>query len=129
MKFTKRKSRKRPEDTLQIRVFEEVAKRGVPDALFWHVPNQVNRRGKAAMLQVVNLKRMGLKPGWPDINALRAGNFYALELKTLTGRTSEIQMQRRMEINEAGGFAAEAIGLDAALKCLESWGLIRGKVQ
>ena len=29
----------------------------------------------------------------------------------------------------AGGFASEAVGLDAAIRCLESWGVLRGLTQ
>jgi hypothetical protein len=32
-------------------------------------------------------------------------------------------------VHAAGGFAAEAVGLDAAIRYLESWGLLQGTTQ
>lgn len=122
---TKKRSRHKPEDAIQKAVFEHIDRRAVPGAIFWHVPNQGRRGGLAGLKDGARYKALGLRPGWPDINALHDGKFFALELKAMSGRSTEIQMLRRMEINAAGGFAAEAMGLNAALACLESWGLLK----
>jgi hypothetical protein len=52
---------------------------------------------------------------------------YALELKAEEGRATEAQLAFIAKINEVGGCAAVATGLDRALACLEAWGLLKGK--
>jgi hypothetical protein len=64
-----------------------------------------------------------------DIRAVHDSRFYALELKASGRRSTAAQIAFRDEINAAGGFAAEAVGIDAARRCLESWGLLRGQTQ
>jgi len=44
------------------------------------------------------------------------------------GRSTEAQLAFRAAVNAAGGFAAEAQGIDAALAVLTTWGLLRGHV-
>jgi len=64
-----------------------------------------------------------------DVCILHDGRFYALELKASGCRSTEAQIAFRDAVNAAGGFAAEAVGLDAALACLRGWNLLRGDVQ
>ena len=69
-------------------------------------------------------------PGIPDVIALHDGKFFALELKAdQSKRPTESQLEAIDRINAAGGFAAIAHGLDAALACLTTWGLLRGTAQ
>ena len=75
------------------------------------------------------LAGLGVWAGVADICAVHRGQFYALELKAPSGRSTTARIAFRDEINAAGGFAAEAVGVDAALRCLESWGLLRGQTQ
>jgi hypothetical protein len=53
--------------------------------------------------------------------------FYALELKAEGGRPTVEQLDFINKINEANGYGAVAIGLNAALSCLEAWKLLLGK--
>jgi hypothetical protein len=46
-----------------------------------------------------------------DICAVHRNQFYALELKAPGGRSTTAQIAFRDEINAAGGFAAEAVGI------------------
>lgn len=78
------------------------------------VPN--NPRGR---------RTVGFKAGIPDVWAVHDGKVFALELKTETGRPSEEQMETVSRINEAGGFATIAEGLDKAIAICEAWGLLR----
>ena len=72
---------------------------------------------------------MGVLAGVADLCILHAGRFYVLELKAPGGRSTEAQIAFRDSVNAAGGFASEAVGLDTALRVLESWGLLKGAVQ
>jgi hypothetical protein len=50
-------------------------------------------------------------------------------LKAPGCRSSAAQVAFRDSINAAGGFADQAVGLDAAIRILEPWRLLRGVVQ
>jgi hypothetical protein len=117
--------RRRPEQEIQRSVVSHLRCRGARGAVWWHVPNGGFRRPAEAKI----LAGLGVRAGVADIVALHDGKFYALELKSLSGRSTASQIAFRDEINAAGGFAAEAVGLDAAIRCLESWGLLKGSVQ
>ena len=58
------------------------------------------------------------KSGVPDILAVIDGIFYAIEVKTPTGRTSPIQDYQIMKINEAGGKAFVARSVEDLLENL-----------
>ena len=50
------------------------------------------------------LKRMGLKPGFPDLIVFWKSVAILFELKTAKGRLSEAQEQTHMELQRAGVF-------------------------
>jgi hypothetical protein len=116
--------RRRPEQQIQRSVVDHLRCRGARDPVWWHVPNGGARREKEAAI----LKGLGVRPGVADICVVHDGKFFALELKAPSGRSSAAQIAFRHEINAVGGFDAEAVGLDAAVRCLESWGVLRGRV-
>jgi hypothetical protein len=58
-----------------------------------------------------------------------AGKSYAIELKSENGRTSDAQCGMLSRLSEAGVETTVCHGIDRALGVLESWGLLRGKVQ
>src|SRR6478609_642957 len=116
--------RRRPEQTIQRSVVQHLRCRGARGAVWWHVPNGGFRRPAEAKI----LAGLGVRAGVADICVVHDGKFFALELKAPSGRSSDAQIAFRDEISAAGGFAAEAVGLDAAIRCLESWGLLRGRV-
>jgi hypothetical protein len=93
--------------------------------VFWHTPNGGFRTKATAAI----LKSLGTLAGVADICILYNGRFFALELKAPGGRSTAAQLAFRDSVNAAGGFAAEAVGLDAAVRVLESWGLLRGVAQ
>ena len=102
------------EGDIQRAVFDNLRKRAVPGAVFWHVPNGPEARCKAGYLAGVS-----------DINILHRGDFYAMELKKDGGRPSEDQLKFLSKINTAGGYGCVAEGLDQALQILEAWGVMR----
>jgi hypothetical protein len=117
-------ARRRHEQEIQRSVVQHLRRRGARGAVWWHVPNGGARRKTEAAI----LKGLGVRAGVADICVVHGGKFFALELKAPSGRSTPAQMAFRDGINAAGGFAAEAVGLDAAILCLESWGLLRGRV-
>jgi hypothetical protein len=113
--------RKRPEALIQETVVKHLQRRAPKDCFYWHTPNG----GYRTPWEAVAFKRLGVIPGVPDICAVHDGKFFGLELKAPGGRSTEAQLLARANIERAGGFASEALGLDRALAVLESWGLLR----
>ena len=77
------------------------------------------------MREAVELKRQGVQAGVSDLILLHDGKAFALELKAENGRLSEAQREFMDAFNNAGGFATCAVGIDQAVKVLETWSLIR----
>jgi len=77
------------------------------------------------VIEAVNLKRMGVRPGVSDLILFHNRELFALELKAPGGRPTVEQMEFQSDIRDAGGHAFVAIGLDEALNCLNMWGLLR----
>jgi hypothetical protein len=120
-----RRKRANPEAIIQRAVFQHIRYRGVPNMVAFHCPNG----GWRTAVEGAILKGLGVMPGIPDVIALHNGKLYALELKAdQSSRPTESQLEAIDRINAAGGFAAIAVGLDAALNCLTAWGLLRGTV-
>lgn len=115
----------RPEDAIQRAVVQHLRARGARDLVFWHTPNG----GKRRRVEAAIFKGLGVRAGVADIVALHRGRFYALELKAPGGRPTESQIQFLQDVNKAGGYSALCEGLDRALSCLETWGLLRGQAR
>jgi hypothetical protein len=116
---------RRPEDAIQRAVFDHIRARGVPGLFSFHCPNG----GKRSISEAVRFKAMGVRAGVPDVWSLYGGRTYALELKPPKGRLSGDQIIAHEQIETAGGLVATAYSLDAALACLEGWGLLRGEAR
>lgn len=110
------------EDAIQMAVVQHMRARKVPGVVFWHTPNG----GKRNIIEGAKFKKMGVRAGVSDIVAVHNGRIFALELKAPGGRATESQMEFISDVNAAGGFGCIATGLTEALKCLETWGLLRG---
>ena len=87
-------------------------------------------------MEAAIMKGLGTMAGVSDILAVAPAvcqcgapkvEFYALELKAEGGRATEAQLAFIAGINAAGGYAAVATGIDAALRCCEAWKLLLGK--
>jgi hypothetical protein len=52
---------------------------------------------------------------------------FALEIKSETGRLSEHQTEMLSRLENAGVCTAVCHGLDASIKCLEAWHLLKGR--
>ncbi len=111
------------EASIHRAVVSHLHARGVPGLLWWHCPNDA-KRGPGTYRR---LQQMGLLAGVADLVFLHDGRFYALELKSESGRPTEAQLEFRDNVLAAGGYAAIVNGLDRALLVLEMWGLLRGQ--
>jgi hypothetical protein len=117
-----RTRRQSPEAAIQRAVFQHLAARGAPGVFAFHPANGGYRKSIEAAI----LKGLGVRPGVPDVIAIREGRVYGLELKAEGGRTTEKQLETIAAMEAAGAFTAIAEGLDRALTVLEAWGLLRG---
>ena len=121
----------RPEQVIHRAAIQHLRQRAVPGVVFWHTPNGAalggKRNRKGISIQGSIMKGLDVRPGVSDIVALHAGRFFALELKAPGGRPTEAQCEFLADVARAGGFTAVAEGIDAALRALEGWGLLRGQ--
>jgi hypothetical protein len=117
--------RARPEQTIQRALLGHIAVRAVDHLYAFAVEGGGYRRKAEAAI----LKGLGIVAGIPDLIIIHEGN--ALELKSDGGRLSEVQKAAHAGLREAGATVAVAYGLDAAIKQLENWKLLklRGRVQ
>jgi hypothetical protein len=113
---------KRPEQDIQKAVVLHLRQRGAPGLVFTHPANG----GFRTSIEGAIFKSLGMRPGVSDLLLWRAGKFYALEIKARDGRLSPLQAEFIADIERAGGFACCVEGVDAALRTLEAWGLLRG---
>lgn len=95
---------------------------------FAAIPNGGFRNKKNAAI----LKRMGVRPGVPDILIFDSPPNYpmqkgaALEMKCLSGGTVSPEQQDWLDyFNSNGWMAGVAKGLDGALALLRNWGYIK----
>lgn len=114
--------RAQPEAAIQKAIVQHLKLRAAPGVFYFSIPNG----GWRSPVEAAIMKSTGTRPGVPDLCLVHEGKAYFLELKSETGRVSEHQLKAIDDINEAGGFACVAYGLDAALQILTMWGLLRG---
>jgi hypothetical protein len=112
------------EQQIQRGVFQNLRVRGAPGAFFWHPFGGGFRRPKEAAIY----KGLGAIAGLPDVMILHQGKLYCVELKREGGRLSEIQERALIKLREAGAMATHCHGLDQALRLLEAWGILKGRV-
>jgi hypothetical protein len=120
-----RPRRQRPEQTIQRAVFQHLAMRGAPNVFAFHVPLG-GLRSKAEAAIMVGL---GVRAGVPDVLCIHLGRIYGMELKADGGSVTPVQLRTLAAMEAAGATTAIATGLDAALRKLEDWGILRGRVQ
>ena len=114
----------RPEQGIHRTVIQHLQTRGAPGLVYIHVPNG----GFRQPIEAAIFKGLGVRAGVSDLLLWHNAKSYVLELKAKGGPT-EAQSQFLADMRNAGAFADVAVGLEAALRKLESWGLLRGRVQ
>ena len=112
--------------TIQIKRSETEEQIAVADYLnllglcFAHIPNEGKRTPVAAAI----LKRMGMKPGFPDLLILEPRGKYhglAIEMKSLKGRASADQKDWLKRLHEKGYATALCYGADAAIQVINKY--------
>jgi VRR-NUC domain len=112
----------RPEDAIQRCVFAHIRARGVSGLVAIHVGNGGYRRPAEARI----MSGLGVTPGVPDVLLWHDNKSFALEIKSENGRLSPHQTEMLARLDSAGVVTAVCHGLDASIKCLEAWQLLRG---
>ena len=87
---------------------------------YMHIPNEGKRSPAAAAL----LKKIGLKPGFPDLFILEPRNGYhglAVEMKRIGGRVSENQWIWIHRLNSKGYVARVCYGADEAIALIKKY--------
>lgn len=119
----KRQPSRMSEQAIQRAVFDHIKRRGERDVYAFHCPNG----GARKRIEAAIFKGIGVRPGIPDVIIIHAAKLYALELKTEAGKLSFAQVTAQAEMRAAGCVTATTYGEDAAIRQLESWGILRGK--
>jgi hypothetical protein len=113
----------RAEQQIQRAVFQHIRARGVPGLFAFHPPNG----GYRTRLEGAVLKGMGVVAGVPDIILIDRAKVYGLELKVDGNKPTPAQTETMAAMERAGATVAHAQGVDAALRQLENWKLLRGR--
>jgi hypothetical protein len=114
-------SRRRIEDGIQRAIFEHLCWRGSAVTFAFHCPDGGARTG----IEGAILKGLGVVAGVPDIMVIYNGHTYVLELKAAGGQLSSSQQHVHERLRAAGAEVAVVAGLNAALRQLETWKLLR----
>jgi hypothetical protein len=116
--------RRQPEAQLQRAVLEHLRWRGVPGLFVFHYP----AGGWRSPVEAAIFKSLGVVAGVPDLLIICDSRCFGLELKTGQGRLTPTQIDTQARMRAAGATVGTAIEIDAALKLLEQWGLLRSDV-
>ena len=74
--------------------------------------------------RMARFKRMGMRPGVPDLVIVKNSRIYFLELKSEKGKQSESQKDFQNDAIGVGADYALAHNLDEAVGALTIWGII-----
>jgi hypothetical protein len=113
-----------PEFSIQCMVADDLRRFAHPEWQWTHIPNG----GLRNKITAYQLKRAGVKPGWPDMLLLDPfGRPHFLELKRRTGRMSEAQEAFASWCN-ARPLVQHAVAhsYQEARRILIEWGALRG---
>ena len=114
------RSRNRPEDIIQRAVFEHLRVRCAPGIFAFHPANG----GWRSHIEAAILKGLGVRPGMPDVIAVKDGRTYALEIKPPGGRLTAAQNAAHAGLRRAGAEVAVAYGIDTAITVCEGCAII-----
>jgi hypothetical protein len=106
-------------------VFNHLRVRGAPGVFAFHPANG----GWRSRIEAAILKGLGVRAGVPDVIAVKDGRTYALEIKRPGGRLTAAQNAAHTALRVAGATVTTCYSLDAAIKQLEDWRLLRGRAQ
>jgi hypothetical protein len=116
---------KRPEQEIQKALADHLRARAPRDVYWFHPANG----GRRTAIEGAVLKACGVRAGTPDLFLIKSGKTYGLEPKAANGRVCPAQKAAHDEMRAAGAEVAVAVGIDAALAQLESWGILWGQAE
>jgi len=93
------------------------------DAIYHHSPNEVDMRGAEVARQIAKARKLGTKPGWPDIEIIWQGRVYFMEVKALTNQ-SDSQRDIQRDLVRCGAQYAVVRSVTDAEASLKKWRMI-----
>src|SRR5262245_1407469 len=113
-----------PEYALHCAIADLVTRWIMPGWMFSHLPMGEHRSKATA----ARLKRMGVKPGWPDFIFIGPTEVFFLELKRRGESPSDEQANVALHIIRSGFSYLCVDNLDAAVEALRERGIVRARV-
>lgn len=89
-------------------------------AVFHHSPNE-GKRGRRAQRDI---KALGTRAGWPDIEIVHEGRIYFLEVKRVGEKPTEVQEEVHTKLRAAGAGVEVCYSIDDVRRILEGWGFV-----
>jgi hypothetical protein len=114
-------ARQYPETSLQKAVVQHLLLTGVPDMLWYSIPNGA----KLAKRTAVHMKATGMTAGAADLAIIVAGHCYFMELKAKGGKQSDAQKAFEARAFAAGATYVVADNINTAIDYLTAWKAIR----
>ena len=74
-----------------------------PQAAIHASPNSNTMKGRDVARMIAKQKRMGMRPGWPDIEMILGGCFFGFEVKAEGNKQQPNQVDVEHDIGVAGG--------------------------
>ena len=111
---------KNPEYHLQCNIYDVLKVVLKQTALMTCFPS-----GGGGKVRGARLKRMGLVPGWPDIQIIYKGKYFGLEVKTLKGVLSPNQKVLHDSLEKQGAKVAIVRSIDEAIDQARVWGIVK----
>lgn len=92
-------------------------------AAIHHSANELDLGGdpKAKAIAQAKAKAKGMRPGWPDIEVIWRGQFWAFEVKSENGRVTKEQRECGEAIIANGGRWAVVRSVDDVRRCVGLW--------
>jgi hypothetical protein len=120
----KKVSGNQSESEIQIQIVELLKTVLKGDVLWTFFPAGEAGGGRGGKVRGARLKRMGLHPGWPDLQFLYKGRYFGMEVKTKTGRLSQSQRRMHSLLEEQGVSVAVVRSINDVLERCNEWKLL-----
>ena len=112
------------ESEIQIQIVELLKRVLKGDVLWTFFPAGEAGGGRGGKVRGARLKRMGLQPGWPDLQFLHKGRYFGMEVKTKTGRLSTAQRRMHSLMEDQGISVAVVRSINDVLERCNEWKLL-----
>jgi len=120
----KKVSGSQSESEIQIQIVELLKTVLKGDVLWTFFPAGEAGGGRGGRVRGARLKRMGLQPGWPDLQFLYKGRYYGMEVKTKTGRLSQSQRRMHSLMEDQGISVAVVRSINDVLERANEWKIL-----